>query len=70
MLKLHDMTQSELSEIENRCNFTDEEQQCFELRAKNKSNVQIAQKMNISPARVSVLVKRIKNKIIKMKRAA
>lgn len=66
MLKVYEFTESELEYFRNACNFTDEELQCFNLRAKNKSNEYIAQKMFISTAKVSILVKRIKKKILKV----
>lgn len=56
----------ELQKFRDECNFTDEELQCFELKAKDKSNEYIAQQMHISTAKTSRLIKRVKNKILKV----
>lgn len=65
-IKIYNFVEWELQKFRDECNFTDEELQCFELKAKNKSIEYIAQEMHISTAKVSVLVKRIINKIIKV----
>lgn len=46
-----------------KCNFTVDEMIYFNLRAKDKSNVQIALEMNISEAQVSKLARRVKDKM-------
>lgn len=56
----------ELQKFRDNCNFSDEELMYFNLRAKNKSNVQIAMQMNVSEAKVSKLIRRIKDKMIKV----
>lgn len=66
MIQIRDFTVPELDKFRKLCNFTDEELEYFELKAKDKSNVQIALAMNISEAKVSKLAKRVKNKIIKI----
>ena len=48
------------------CNFTDDEAEYFRLKIKDKSNVAIAQEMNVSEAQVSKLARRVKNKINKL----
>ena len=63
---IRDFTIPELNKFRELCNFTDDELQYFNLRAKDKSNVQIALTMNVSEAQVSKLAKRVKNKIIKV----
>ena len=63
---IRDFTVPELNKFRELCNFTDDELQYFNLRAKDKSNVQIALTMNVSEAQVSKLAKRVKNKIIKV----
>ena len=47
-MKICDFTVPELNRFRELCNFTDSELQYFNLRAKDKSNVQIAQEMNVS----------------------
>lgn len=66
MFKFYEFTEPELQYFRDTCNFTDEERECFELRSKNWSNVKIADTMHISTAKVSILVKRIKTKILKV----
>ena len=62
-MKIRDFTVPELNKFRELCNFTDDEMQYFNLRAKDKSNVQIAIIMNISEAQVSKLARRVKDKI-------
>ena len=45
-MKICDFVESELDNFRNKCNFTDEELEFFNLRAKDKSLVQISQIMN------------------------
>ena len=62
-MKLRDFTVPELNRFRELCNFTDDEIQYFNLRSKDKSNIQIAFEMNISESQVSKLAKRVKSKI-------
>lgn len=66
MLKIYDFTEHELRIFRQECNFTDDELQVFNLKAKNKSIVYIAMEMNISEPQVSKLTARIKKKILKV----
>jgi len=65
-MKIRDFTKPELDRFRELCNFTDDESTYFELRAKDKSNVEIALTMNISESQVSKLAKRVKSKIIRV----
>ena len=65
-MKIRDFTVPELERFRELCNFTNEELQYFNLRAKDKSNVQIALEMNVSEPQVSKLAKRVKNKMIRV----
>lgn len=65
-MKIRDFVEQELQLFRDKCNFTDDELAYFNLRAKDKSNVQIAQEMNVSEAQVSKLAKRVKSKIIRV----
>lgn len=49
-----------------KCNFTEEELAYFEEKAKDHSNVQISMNQNWSTAKVSVIAKRVKKKMIKV----
>lgn len=65
-MKIRDFTVPELNRFRELCNFTDDEMTYFNLRAKDKSNVQISMEMNISSAQVSKLAKRVKSKMIRI----
>ncbi len=65
-MKIRDFTKPELDRFRELCNFTDDESNYFELRARDKSNVEIALTMNISESQVSKLAKRVKSKIIRV----
>lgn len=63
---INDFVEFELQKFRDECNFSDEELMYFNLRAKNKSNIQIAMQMNVSEAKVSKLARRVKDKMIKV----
>ena len=65
-LKICDFVEWELQKFRDECNFTDEELEYFNLRAKNKSNVEIALTMNVSESKVSILARKVKTKIKKV----
>lgn len=65
-MRICDFTKPELDKFRDECNFTDEELECFNLKAKNKTNQSIAFHMNVSTSKVSYLTKKIKNKILKV----
>ena len=66
MMKIRDFTVPELNRFRELCNFTEDELMYFNLRAKDKSNIQIALEMNVSEAQVSKLAKRVKSKILRI----
>ena len=63
---IRDFTVPELNRIRELANFTDSELQYFNLRAQDRSNIEIAMEMNVSEAQVSKLAKRVKSKIIRI----
>lgn len=63
---IRDFTVPELDKFRALCNFTPYERLYFELKAMDKSNVEIAFEMNVSTAQVSKIAKRVRNKIIKI----
>ena len=65
-MKICDFTVPELDRFRELCNFTEDELVYFELRAKNKSNVQIAYEMHVSESTVSVLARKVKKKILRV----
>lgn len=64
--KIPDFVEKELQYFRDECNFSEDEMRYFNLRAKNKSNIQIAMEMNVSEAKVSKLARRVKDKIKKV----
>ena len=64
--KIRDFVEWELQMFRDKCNFTEDELTYFNLRAKDKSNIQIALEMNISESQVSKLAKRVKSKMLKV----
>jgi len=66
MLQIRDFTVPELDKFRLLCNFTPQERIYFELKAQDKSNVEISLEMNVSTAQVSKLAKRVKSKIIRI----
>ena len=62
-MQIYDFTVPELNMFRELCNFTPQELEYFNLRAKYKSNVQIALEMNVSESQVSKLARKVKSKI-------
>ena len=62
-MQLYDLIEPELEYLRNTCNFSPQELQYFNLRAKHNSNVQISMEMNVSEAQVSKLARKVKDKI-------
>lgn len=62
-IHLPDFVEFELQYFRDNCNFQEDELEYFNLRSKGKSNIQIAMTMNVSEAKVSVLARKVKNKI-------
>ena len=65
-IQLYNFTVPELDKFRELCNFTPDELIYFDLRAKYKSNVEIALTMHVSEAKVSKLARRVKDKIIRI----
>lgn len=65
-MKIRDFTVPELELLRELCNFTEDEMKYFNLRAKDKSNVEISLELHISESQTSKLAKRVKNKIVKV----
>ena len=64
-MQIYDFIKPELDKLRDICNFTPDELEYFNLRAKHKSNIAISMEMNVSEAQVSKLAKRVKIKIIR-----
>lgn len=62
-MKIRDFTVPELDKLRKLCNFTEDELEFFNLRARDKSNTEISMAMNVSLPQVSKLAKRVKDKI-------
>ena len=68
-MKVSQFTQSELDLFREECNFTDVESRCFELKARDWTDVQISIELNISESTVAVTMRRVRNKIDKVLRS-
>ena len=66
MNRINDFVEWELNMFRRECNFSDEELQYFNMRAKDKSNIEIALTMNVSESKVNKLAKRVKMKMLKV----
>lgn len=62
-MKICQFTQNELNLLREQCNFTEIEGKCFEAKAKDCSDVQLAMQLNISEATVAVIMRRVRSKI-------
>ena len=65
-MQVYDFVEWELQYFRDNCNFLDDEREYFELRAKGKSNVEIALTMNVSESKVSKLARKVKSKILRV----
>lgn len=65
-LRICKFTEPELEVFRRLCNFTDAEMRYFNLRAKDKSNIEISLEMNISESTVSKLAREVKRKMVKI----
>ena len=65
-VQIYDFTEPELDKFRELCNFSDDELEYLNIKAKRKTNIQIAMQMHVSEAQVSKLAKRVRNKIIRV----
>lgn len=65
-MKICDFTKPELDKFRKDCNFTDIERQCFDLKAKDKTNTQLAMELNVSESTISVVMRRVRTKITRV----
>ncbi len=65
-LKICDFIERELELFRKECNFTDIELEYFNLKAKDKSNTQIAYALNVSENTIINIGRRVFNKIKKV----
>ena len=62
-MQIYDFVEFELQYFRDNCNFSSQELEYFNLRAKHKSNIEISLAMHVSEGQVSKLAKRVKTKI-------
>lgn len=65
-MKYCNFVKSELDYFRSECNFTDMEREYFDLRARDKSNVEIQFIMHLSENQVRRISKNVKTKIMKV----
>lgn len=59
-MQIYDFTVPELNRFRELCNFSPQEFEYFNLRAKHKSNVEIAFTMHVSESQVSKLARKVR----------
>ena len=62
-MQIYDFVKFELQYFRDNCNFSSQELEYFNLRAKHKSNIETSLAMHVSEGQVSKLAKRVKTKI-------
>lgn len=62
-MKIANFTQSELDLFREECNFTDIESKCFEMKARDLTDIQLAMDLNVSESTVAVTMRRVRSKI-------
>ena len=67
-MKICNFTQAELDTFRSECNFTDLELRCFELKAKDCTDVQLALKLSISKSTAAVTMRQIPRRLSQMKK--
>lgn len=65
-MKIASFTADELSLFREKCNFTPIEAACFEMKAKDMSDVQLSMEIGISTSTVSIAMRKVRAKIIKV----
>jgi len=65
-MKICDFTNPELEKFRKECNFTDIERRCFDLKAKDCTNTELAMALNVSESTISVAMRRVRTKITKV----
>ena len=65
-MKICDFTKPELDTFRRECNFTEIERKCFDLKAKDKTNIQLSMELNVSESTISVIMRRVRTKITKV----
>ena len=65
-MKICDFTKPELDKFREQCNFTEDERQFFDLKAKGMTNIQLSMKLNMSESKVSMTMKRVRTKVTKI----
>ena len=65
-MKISEFTLPELTLFREQCNFTDLERACFDLKARDKTNIQLAMELNICESTVSITMRRVRTKIARV----
>lgn len=62
-MKISNFTKSEIDMLKEKCNFTDMEEKCFDLKAKGCTDVQLSVRLSMSESTVAVTMRRVRAKI-------
>lgn len=68
-MKISAFTTDELNLLREKCSFTDNESKCFEMKAKDATDIEIAFALNVSDSTVSVIKRKMRTKIDEVLRA-
>lgn len=65
-MRICDMTVPELNRYREMCNFLDDELVYFNMKSRNKSNIQIAIQLNVSEVQVSRIANKVRDKMARI----
>ena len=65
-MRICDMTVPELNRYREMCNFLDDELVYFNMKSRNKSNIQIAIQLNVSEVHVSRIANKVRDKMTRI----
>lgn len=65
-MRICDMTVPELNRYREMCNFLDDELVYFNMKSRNKSNIQIAIQLNVSEVQVSRIANKVRDKMTRI----
>ena len=65
-MRICDMTVPELNRYREMCNFLDDELIYFNMKSRNKSNIQIAIQLNVSEVQVSRIANKVRDKMTRI----
>ena len=65
-MRICDLTVPELNKYRDMCNFLDDELVYFNMKARGRSNVQVAAELNVSQVQVSRIAAKVRRKMLRI----